>query len=70
MLRWVKLNAYTSTSGDTEEAVHTRVRRGIWLRDVHVRRPEGSKEVWVNLAAVNDWVEGKTPAHLHGKDAR
>lgn len=68
MLRWVKLNAYTATSGDSPEAVHTRVQRGIWLRDVHVKRPEGSKEVWVNLAAVNDWVEGTKPAHLHGKD--
>ena len=67
MLRWVRLKKYCELSGDTPAAVEGRLRAGIWLRDVHARRPEGSKELWVNLHAVNDWAAGVTPAHLHGK---
>lgn len=70
MLRWVKLSKYTELSGDEPGSVHQRVQRGIWLRGVHVKHPPGSKEVWVNLAAVNDWAECEKPAHLHGKDGR
>jgi hypothetical protein len=70
MLRWVRLKKFCQESGETPDAVDARVRAGIWLRDVHVRRPEGSKELWVNLEAVNDWAEGKAPAHQHGRAAR
>lgn len=66
MLRWVKLKKYCAESQDTEDAVKKRLRTGVWLRDVHARKPEGSAELWVNLDAVNDWAEGKKPAHQHG----
>lgn len=66
MLAWKRLSQYCRESGDTADAVDGRLRAGIWLRDVHARKPEGSKELWVNLLAVNDWAEGKKPAHLHG----
>ena len=66
MLRWVRLNKYLAESGETEDAVHKRLRTGVWLRDVHARVPEGSKTLWVNLDAANDWAEGKKPAHQHG----
>jgi hypothetical protein len=66
MLRWVRLNKYLSESGETEDAVQKRLRTGVWLRDVHARVPEGSAALWVNLDAVNDWAEGKKPAHQHG----
>lgn len=65
-LRWVKLSRYLELTGETREAVINRVRAGHWLRDVHVRTPNGSAEQWVNLEAVNDWVEGNKPAHQHG----
>ena len=67
MLQWVRLSKYCDLSGDTHDAVEKRLRTGKWLRDVHARKPDGSAELWVNLDAVNDWVEGKLPAHQHGK---
>ncbi len=70
MLHWIRLKAYCAKSGDTQDAVEKRVRSGIWLRDVHVRLPEGSKEQWVNELAVNDWAAGIKPATNHGKRAR
>lgn len=66
MLRWVRINRYCEISGETVDAVQGRLRTGVWLRDVHARQPQGSKELWVNLPAVEDWAEGKKPAHLHG----
>lgn len=66
-LRWVRLKKYCELTGDTPAAVDSRLRTGHWLRDVHARRPDGSKETWINLPAVNDWAEGVLPAHLHGK---
>ncbi len=66
MLRWIRLKRYCEVSGETPDAVHKRLQRGIWLKDVHVRRPEGSSELWVNVEAQRDWVEGRMPAHLHG----
>jgi hypothetical protein len=67
MLHWVRLSKYCELSGDTPDGVSKRLRNGKWLRDIHARRPEGSAELWVNLTAVNDWVEGKRPLHLHGQ---
>jgi len=66
MLRWVRINKYIAESGETAEAVEKRLRTGVWLRDVHARVPQGSKTLWVNLDAVNDWAAGKKPAHQHG----
>lgn len=65
-LRWVRLSRYLEMAGETREAVLNRVRAGHWLRDVHVRTPNGSAEQWVNLEAVNDWAAGGKPAHQHG----
>lgn len=66
MARWVRINKYTEVKGDTADAVEKRLRTGIWLRDIHARRPEGSATLWVNLDAVEDWAAGKKPAHQHG----
>lgn len=65
-LDWIPLPAYLELTKETEETVHKRVRAGHWLRDVHVRQPAGSRHLWVNTTAVNDWACGKKPAHQHG----
>lgn len=66
MLRWVRINKYIDLSGETADMVEKRLRTGVWLRDVHARVPTGSNALWVNLDAVEDWVQGKLPAHQHG----
>lgn len=65
-LNWIKLSKYCELSGETRDAVDSRLRTGKWLRDVHARKPDGSAELWVNLRAVEDWVEGSKPPHRHG----
>lgn len=59
VLEWVPMNRYCELFGETPDAVDKRLRSGHWLRDVHVRQPEGSKQLWINLEAVNDWAAGK-----------
>ena len=65
-LSWIKLSKYCEVSGETRDAVEKRLRSGKWLRGIHARQPDGSAELWINLRAVEDWAEGKKPAHQHG----
>lgn len=67
-LHWVRASKYRELAGEkeTDDAIDGRLRAGIWIRDVHARRPDGSKELWVNLNAVNDWAAGKPNAARHG----
>ena len=67
---WVRLSKYCEVKGETRDGVSKRVRSGHWLKGVHLRRPDGSKELWVNLDAVNDWAAGRKPTHLHGNGAK
>ncbi len=67
MLNWVPLSEYVAQArGETADAVDARLRRGHWLKGIHARKPDGAKELWINLRAVEDWAAGKTPAHQHG----
>lgn len=52
-LEWVPMNRYCDLYGETPDAVDNRLRSGHWLREVHVRHPEGSKQLWINLEAVH-----------------
>jgi hypothetical protein len=62
MLNWVKLSKYCEQSGDTPDAVHAKRRKGWWLDGIHWRlAPDGN--IWINLEAVNAWVENKPTAH-------
>ncbi|WP_017761050.1 hypothetical protein [Pseudacidovorax intermedius] len=58
-MEWMPLSRYCELYGETPDAVDKRVRSGHWLRDVHVRLPAGSKQLWVNVDAVNDWAAGR-----------
>lgn len=67
ILDWVPLSEYIAhAKGETPDAISNRIRRGHWLKGVHARKPEGARELWINLKAVEDWAAGKKPAHLHG----
>ena len=66
-LKWVRIDRYCDLTGDTLDAVDGRLRSGHWLKEVHARKPDGSRALWINLRAVEDWAEGTLPAHLHGK---
>jgi len=55
-LKWVKVKKYAELTGDTELAVHSRRREAKWIDGVHCKVLEG-RNLWVNLAAAEEWVE-------------
>ena len=55
-MKWVKLKRYCELSGDTDDAVHSKLSKGIWLRDLHVKKAEDGA-LWVNLEIIELWVE-------------
>jgi hypothetical protein len=60
-MKWVKLKKYCELSGDTEDAVHAKVRRGIWVKGVQIKAA-GDNALWVNTEEVDKWVEKGTQA--------
>jgi hypothetical protein len=69
-MSWMRLSAYCKQQNETRDMITKRVKSGHWLAGVHVRKPDGSRERWVNMEAHADWAAGKKPNHLHGKGAR
>ena len=62
---WVKLSKYCELTGDTEDAVHAKLRRGIWLQGRECKLA-GDGKIWVNLPAVEEWVETSSPESRSG----
>ncbi len=55
-MKWIKLKYYCAISGDSINAVHAKRRKGQWLDEVHCRiAPDGN--LWINLKAVEQWIE-------------
>jgi hypothetical protein len=59
---WVPLAVYQRMfPEETTNAIHIRVKRGIWQRRVHYIAPSGSSP-WVNLKAIRAWLEASAEA--------
>jgi hypothetical protein len=55
-MKWVKLRRYCELSGDSPDAVQKKLARGIWLDGLQIKTaPDGAR--WVNIEAVEAWVE-------------
>ncbi|NUO87736.1 MAG: excisionase [Cupriavidus sp.] len=55
-MKWVKLKKYCELSGDTPAAVHAKRKKGNFLDGVHCRIA-GDGNLWINVEAVERWVE-------------
>jgi len=55
-MRWVKLKKYCELSGDTSDSVHAKRQRGQFVDGVHCKIA-GDGKLWVNVEAVEKWVE-------------
>lgn len=51
--QWVKLDRYCEITGDTEDAVKCRIKRGKWLQGEQVATID--RRIWVNLVEVDEW---------------
>lgn len=55
-IRWVRLSRYCELSGETEHSVEHKRRTGIW-RDGEHCKVAGDGKIWIDLEAVERWVE-------------
>jgi hypothetical protein len=55
----VKLERYAEITGDSVDAVMARRKAGKWLDGEQCKMVDG--RIWVNLQAVEEWVERWTP---------
>lgn len=55
-MKWVKLKKYCELSGDTSDAVHAKRRKGQYVDGVHCKVADDGN-LWINIEAVEKWVE-------------
>ncbi|WP_208023826.1 hypothetical protein [Duganella aquatilis] len=54
-MTWVKLERYVEIAGDSVDAVQARRKAGKWLNGRECKVVDG--RVWINLRAVEQWIE-------------
>jgi hypothetical protein len=63
-MKWVKLPKYTEMSGDTPDAVHAKRKKGQFVDGIHCKIA-GDGKLWINIEAVEEWVEHGNKATLN-----
>jgi hypothetical protein len=57
-MNWVLIKKLIDLTGYTDDAIRAKIKRGIWLKEVHWRKaPDG--RIMFNLLAIQQWIEGK-----------
>lgn len=57
-MNWVLIKKLAELTGYTDDAIRAKIKRGVWLKDVHWRKaPDG--RILFNLLAIQQWIEGK-----------
>jgi hypothetical protein len=58
---FVKLTVFEQLTGYTPDAVHAKIKAGVWREGVHFRRaPDG--HILMDLRAYHTWAEGQRQA--------
>ena len=54
-MNWVTLKKFSVLSGYTEKALHHKIERGIWTKDIMWRKaPDG--RLFININKFEDWI--------------
>lgn len=61
---WVKLAQWHKLTGDTADAVHSRLKVGKWAKGKHAKLIDG--KLWVNVPEALKWIEKSNtkPSHV------
>jgi hypothetical protein len=57
-MNWVLIKKLIELTGYTDDAIRAKIKRGVWLKDVHWRKAPDGRIVF-NLMAIQLWIEGK-----------
>jgi hypothetical protein len=57
-MHWVLIKKLVELTGYTDDAIRAKIKRGVWLKDLHWKKaPDG--RILFNLLAIKEWIEGK-----------
>ncbi|MHB1117383.1 excisionase [Sideroxydans sp.] len=55
-MQWVLINKVVELIGYTEDAIRAKMKKGVWLRNIHWRKaPDG--RIHFNLREIQRWIE-------------
>ena len=57
-MNWVLIKKLNELTGYTEDAIRTKIKRGVWLKEVHWRKAPDGRIVF-NFMAIQLWMQGK-----------
>lgn len=57
-MKWVLINKVIESIGYTDDAIRAKIKRGVWLEDIHWRKAPDARLVF-NIEAIQKWLEGK-----------
>ena len=58
MFPWVLIHKIVDEIGYSDDAVRAKIKKGVWLKDVHWRKAPDGRLVF-NPKAIKQWIEGK-----------
>lgn len=59
MISWVRLSKYCELTGETRNSVRVKIDRGHWLDGRHFKKLPADRKIWINLKAVDEWLENQ-----------
>lgn len=57
-IEWIRAERYCDATGDTLDAIYSRIRDGEWAAGKHYKRT-GQRTLWVNIQEAQQWVENQ-----------
>jgi hypothetical protein len=56
VVKWVLINKVVELVGYTDDAIRSKIKKGVWLCDVHWKKaPDG--RLHFNIEAIQKWIE-------------
>lgn len=57
-MKWVLINKVIELIGYTDDAIRSKIQKGVWQSGTHWRKAPDGRLVF-NLEAIQKWIEGK-----------
>lgn len=55
-MKWVLINKVIELIGYTDDAIRAKIKRGVWLQNIHWRKAPDGRLVF-NIEAIQKWIE-------------
>jgi len=55
-MKWVLINKVIELIGYTDDAIRAKIKRGVWLQNIHWKKAPDGRLVF-NIEAIQKWIE-------------